>query len=257
MKNKVIIANFKMNPIGWSELSIYWKKFEKALAGKSFINSDIILCPPFIFLENFTKQMPKTFVLGAQDGFFESNGAYTGAVSLAMLKSLGVKSVILGHSERRKYFCETDEEINQKVCQALKQKITPILCVGETEEERQSGEAFNVLEKTLRRCLAGVSRQQLENLIIAYEPIWAVGTDLIPSVNDILSAKVLIRKVLNEIYGAKQAQVPKIVYGGSVNRKNVQSVCLETDMDGVLVGRPSLEPNELLEIAYQIDQSLK
>lgn len=242
-----------MNILSLAESQYYWEKFNKEFEEKKYSDTDIILCPPFIFLCDFLEKLPKGLYAGAQDGFYESQGAYTGAVSLAMLKNLGLKAVILGHSERRKYFSETDQLINKKVQEALKQKLMPIICIGETENERESGLAFSVIEKALRECLKEVSRAQLENIIIAYEPIWAVGTDKTPNANDILGAKVLIRKVLTEIYGVKYAQIPKIIYGGSVNKKNVKEVCLDSSMDGALLGRPSLEPKELLAIAELIN----
>jgi len=245
-----------MNLITVAERDEYLKLFKKEMKDKRLSNVDIILCPPFVHLEAFNKNFQRGKVkIGTQNLFWERKGAYTGEVSPAMVKNLGAEAAIIGHSERRRYFQETDKMVNLKIRAAFKIGINPIFCVGETEKEKNAGLAAEIIKRQVIEGLKGVSKFQLPKIIFAYEPVWAIGSGLIPSSNEILSVKLLIRKILTEKYGMKSAQLPKILYGGSVNFKIVKQVCVESKMDGVLVGGESLFPHSFLKIAEILNEA--
>lgn len=260
-----------MNLLSLSERDGYLKSLEKELSGKKIKNTEIILCPPFVHLEAFKnwkdkKIHPRTKSLlanssdkrggcfgvgvkiGAQNMFSEDKGSYTGEVSPVMLKNLGCEYVIIGHSERRRYFSENNEEINLKVAAALKNGIRPILCVGETKSEKENGLTLEVVGNQIRESLAGINRAKCEQIVVAYEPVWAVGSDVTPSANEIMEAKVLIRKILVEMFGERYAKSVSIIYGGSVNAKNAKEVSPDPGMDGALVGRDCLVAHEFIKI---------
>jgi len=245
-----------MNLITVAEREEYLKVFRKEIKNKRLPNIDIILCPSFTHLEVFSKSLKKGKVeVGAQDLFWEKEGPYTGEVSPAMIKDIGVEAVIIGHSERRKYFQETDKMVNLKIRAALKMGITPIVCVGETEKEKEADLTAEIITRQITEGFRGVSKFQISKVIFAYEPVWAIGSGLIPSSDEILSVKLLIRKILTEKYGMKYAQFPKIIYGGSVNFKIVGQVCVESKMNGALVGGESLSPHNFLKIAEMLNNS--
>jgi triosephosphate isomerase len=223
---------------------------KKELKGKKLKNTDIILCVPAIHLGGFKKEKNKKITLGAQNMFWEEKGSYTGEISSKMLKNFGCEYVILGHSERRRYFCERDEEINLKIISALKNGIRPILCVG--EDSQQNGEEMKTVTKQLENCLKDVSRGKIEKVVICYEPVWAISSnnpDHLPTSNEIMSAKLLIKKFLVSKFGDKISQKVQIIYGGSVCAKNAQEVCVESGMDGALIGKESLTPHQFVKIA--------
>ncbi len=251
--NKIIVANLKMNILSKTERDQYLELFQKELAGKKIKNCEIVLCPPAIHLEGFEKAKIKKTKIGAQNMFWEEKGSYTGEISPLMLKNFGCEYVIVGHSERRRYFCERDEEINFKIISALKNRLMPIICVGESKVEKDSGQTLKIISQQVKNALEKISRTKAENIIIAYEPIWSVGTDVIPTENEIMEAKVLIRKILSGLFGVKYAEKVKIIYGGSVSSLNVDQVCLKPGLDGVLVGRESLTPHEFIKIAEIIN----
>ncbi|MBU2028908.1 triose-phosphate isomerase [Patescibacteria group bacterium] len=250
---KYVIGNLKMNINSLQERERYLDLLKKELTGQKLAKTELILLPPFIHLEAFRKSLSRKVKIGAQNFFFESKGPFTGEISPLMLSHLGCEYALVGHSERRRYFLEKNEEINLKIIAAMKNGISPILCVGETGIEKENQETLKVISTQLKECLKDVSRTRLEKISIVYEPVWAVGTDIVPSTHDIMEAKVLIRKVLVELFGKKYAELVKIIYGGSVNAKNLKVVCLEPGMDGVLVGRESLLPHELIKIAKIIN----
>jgi len=253
---KLIVGNLKMNLTTVAERDEYLKVFKKEMKNKRLPNVEIILCPPFTHLEAFSKSFKKGKIeVGAQDLFWEKKGPYTGEVSPATIKNLGAEAAIIGHSERRRYFQETDKMVNLKIRAAFKTGINPIFCVGETEKEKNAGLAAEIIKRQVIEGLKGVSKFQLPKIIFAYEPVWAIGSGLIPSSNEILSVKLLIRKILTEKYGMKSAQLPKILYGGSVNFKIVKQVCVDSKMDGALVGGESLSPYSFLKIAEALNNS--
>ena len=251
--NKLIIGNLKMNILSLLERERYFEMFKKELAGKKLKNIQFILCPPAVHLEAFKKIKNKKTALGAQNIFWERSGSFTGEISAEMAKNAGAEYAIVGHSERRRYFGEKDEEINFKIKAALKAGLMPIICVGETKIEKSSNQTLRVITKQIKEALKDINRTKAEQIIIAYEPVWAVGTDVIPAENEIMEAKVLIRKILTEIFDKKYANSVKIIYGGSVNSKTAKEVCLNPGMDGVLVGRESLTPYEFVKIGEVIN----
>jgi triosephosphate isomerase (TIM) len=251
---KLIIGNLKMNLLSADERDKYFELFKKEINGKKIKDCEIVLCPSFVHLEAFRKSLAKKIKIGAQNMFWEGSGSYTGETSGIMLRNLGCEYVIAGHSERRRYFCENNEEINLKINAALKVGLKPVLCLGETKIEKATHQMLSVISKQLKKALQGVSRIKLEEIVIAYEPVWAVGSDSTPSTHEIMEAKVLIRKILVEMFGKKYAEKVPILYGGSVNSRTVRSLCNDPGMDGVLVGRESLNPHEFLKIAEIINK---
>jgi len=246
-----------MNLITRSERERYISLAKKNIVSRNFHRTEMVICPPFVHLEYFRAKLPKSVSLGAQDVFFQTQGSFTGEISPLMLKNLGVQYVIIGHSERRRFFAENDEEINLKVIASLKNNLSPILCVGETLEEKRRQSTLEVITSQVKCALDNVSRTKLGNLVITYEPVWSVGSDDVPTSNEIMGARLLIRKILVELYGKKYAEKVRIVYGGSVNRQTVKQVCVEPGMDGVLIGRESLVPGEMAKIAEIVNQNLK
>lgn len=251
---KLVIGNLKMNLLSAIERERYLKAFKNELKGKKLSRINLVLCPPFVHLEAFKKaHLGKKVSIGAQDMFWERSGSFTGEISPAMLKDAGCEYVILGHSERRRYFSENDEEVKMKVSSALKNGLKPVICVGESKVERSGGQAARVVGRQVRNAISGLNRTQAENIIIAYEPVWAVGSDILPTSNEIMEAKVLIRKILVELFDKKYAGLVKIIYGGSVNSHTAREACVDPAMDGALIGRESLTPFEFLKIAEIIN----
>jgi triosephosphate isomerase len=250
---KIIIGNLKMNLTSLAEREQYLKSFKKELIGKKLSNAEIVLCPPAIHLENFEKILGKKVFLGGQNCFWEDSGSFTGEISPLMLKNFDCGYVIIGHSERRKNFEETDGAINKKVLASLKNGLSPIICVGETKAERQSGETMSVIMRQVKAAFLGVTAGKLEKIIVAYEPVWSVGSDSIPTANEIMEARVLIQKILSQSFPKKYVEKMRIVYGGSVSAKTVKQACLDSGMDGALIGRESLAPREFIKICKIIE----
>ena len=251
--DKLVIGNLKMNLLSPIYRERYLDCFKKEFNTKKFRKTEIVLCPSFVHLENFRKNLGKGIKIGAQNMFWKREGSFTGEVSSQMVKNFGCDYVILGHSERKKYFCETNEETNMKVQEALKIGLRPVICVGETGVEKQMNQTLGVITRQMKETLSEVSRTKAENIVVAYEPVWAVGSDVIPTSHEIMEAKLLIRKILVGMFEKKYAQEVKIIYGGSVNSKTAKEVCLEPGMDGVLVGRESLIPYEFVKICEIIN----
>jgi triosephosphate isomerase len=250
---KYLVANLKMNFVSaeecdryLKELKLEWKKVEGA--------AELIACPSFLYLERFRKGLPKAAALGGQDVFWEARGSFTGEVSPLSLRDAGATYALVGHSERRQYLDETDEMANRKVLALLQAGLRPVLCVGETETERADGLILKVIRRQLERALEGVAPADLDRLLVAYEPRWAIGNDRTPTSHEIMEMKVLVRKVLAEKYGLEAAAKVPLLYGGSVKAGLVKEVCLDPEMDGVLVGRESLLPAELAKIARALER---
>ncbi len=250
---KYIIGNLKMNLLSPSEREQYLGRMDKELAKKKFNNVEIVLCPPFVHLEGFAKWKNKKVKRGAQDIFFEDKGSFTGEISPVMLKNFGCEYVIVGHSERRKYFGEAGEFINHKIISALKNGLRPVLCVGETKAEKDSDRTLAVITRQVKEALVNMGKTKANQLVIAYEPVWSVGTDVLPTSNEVMGAKLLIRKILHELFGKKYAEEVAILYGGSVNSKSVKQVCVDSEVDGALIGRESLQPHDFVKIIEIID----
>ena len=211
--------------------------------------NEVILCVPYtdLFYALLTAQNTN-IKIGAQNMHFEESGAYTGEVSGKMLKSINVEYVIIGHSERREYFNETDETVNKKIKAAFKYGLKPIVCVGETLEQREAGKAAEIITKQTELALEGLSNEQVENTIIAYEPIWAIGTGKTATSEDANNSVKEIRNKISEIYGEETASKVIIQYGGSVKSSNAKELFNMSDIDGGLVGGASLKAEEFSKI---------
>jgi len=202
---------------------------------------DIVLCPPFTALSEVGEVIAESNIqLGAQNCFFQDEGAFTGEVSPLMLKDAGVKFVIIGHSERRQYLGETNESVNKKIKAALLHGLTPIVCVGETLKDREESSTFKVLDDHITNGLKGLSSQEVENLVIAYEPVWAIGTGKTATSAQAQEAQIYIRNLLTKMYNKEVAENLRIQYGGSVKPENITDLMQQPDVDGALVGGASL-----------------
>jgi len=221
------------------EAKLFVNKLINELAGKRF---KIVVCPPFVSIVDVVELTRGTnLFVGAQNCHFERAGAFTGEVSPAMLKAVGVEFVIVGHSERRRHFNETDDLVNKKVRAVIAEGMRPILCVGETKEEREKGLTFCVVESQLRQALYGLSKQEVERVVIAYEPVWAIGTGIVAKPEQAQEAHSFIRKLLSSLYGEEIAQAIPILYGGSIKPDNFFAIMAQPDVDGGLVGGASLD----------------
>jgi triosephosphate isomerase len=215
---------------------------------------DIVLCPPFTALESVGKALEGlSLKLGAQNMSPEKSGAFTGEVSAEMLRSLFVTHVILGHSERRTLFGETDAFINKKVVTALANQLRPILCVGETLAEREAGSTLAVVQRHVEGGLQGVTKEQITNVVIAYEPVWAIGTGKVATTAQAQEVHAFIRDLLTKLYGAPLAQKIRILYGGSMKPANAAELLAEKDIDGGLIGGASLEARSFIDLVKAAD----
>ncbi len=212
---------------------------------------DVMIAPPFTALAPVSDIVRGSRVsLGAQNLFWETEGAYTGEISPAMLVSTECKYVIIGHSERRQYFDETGETVNKKIKAVIKNNLIPVLCVGESEKERESKETFSVLDKQIKKGLEGFSSDDLETLVIAYEPVWAIGTGKTASTDQAQEAHQFLRSVLEKSFGNMLAKSIRILYGGSVKPNNIAELMAMPDIDGALVGGASLDPETFSKIVH-------
>ena len=210
---------------------------------------DVVVCPVFTALSDVAEVlMDSPIKLGAQDLFWEEKGAFTGEVSASLIKDAGASYVIIGHSERRQFFHETDETVNKKTKAALKAGLTPIVCVGELLAERESGKTFQVIEKQLKGSLAGLSKDEIARVIIAYEPVWAIGTGKVASPEQAQEVHTFVRREVSGVFGQDIAQNIRILYGGSVKADNISQLMTQPDIDGSLVGGASLEADAFAAI---------
>ena len=213
------------------------------------VKPEVVVAPVFPYLETAVQLTQGTAVhIAAQNMHFEESGAYTGEVSPSMLVDIGVEYVIIGHSERRTYFNETDETVNLKVKAALAHDLIPIMCCGETLQQREQGEMQRFIEGQIEAGLAGISKEEVENIVIAYEPIWAIGTGKTATVEQAQEVCALIRRKMEALYDIKTADKISILYGGSVKSGNVGELTSSLDIDGGLVGGASLKADEFTKI---------
>lgn len=252
MKPHYFIGNLKMNPVSSDAVNRYIEGLREEFSEGLPADVSLFVAAPFVYLDRFASALPKAAVLTAQDVFWEREGSYTGEVSPAMLRDIGVQAVLIGHSERRQYGRETDEETGRKVAAALQEGLRPILCVGETAEEREAGRESDVLGSQVGAALRDVSSANASKVMVAYEPRWAIGTDRTPTPEEILSAKIVIRRALGEHLEESSVDSVPVLYGGSVKASLLQSVCFDADMDGVLVGRESLHPHEVSKMVRML-----
>ena len=207
-----------------------------------------VICAPAIFLRDLVKREGENLRIGAQNMHFADEGAYTGEISAPMLKSYGVEYVVLGHSERRTHYHETDESVNLKVIAALNNDLTPIICVGESLETREVGTTDSFVAEQVKKAYQNMDADEALKTVIAYEPIWAIGTGKTATPEQANDAIIAIRDVIADLYGREVADQIRILYGGSVNVKNVDNLVAMSDIDGALVGGASLDPDHFLTL---------
>ncbi|MFV0415378.1 MAG: triose-phosphate isomerase [Chthoniobacterales bacterium] len=253
MRKPIIAANWKMF-MTKEETTAYWTAFN--LEVDDTPHSEIVIAAPFTSLSKLSELTENTqkISLAGQNFYPEKSGAFTGEISAEMLRELYVRYVIIGHSERRQYFAEDDAFINKKVLFALASELRPILCVGESLTERDAGQENAVLEKQLRGGLAGVSPKQFEDIVIAYEPVWAIGTGRTATPEQAQAAHAHIRKILADLIDKETAAKIRIQYGGSVKPANAKELLSQADIDGALVGGASLDPRSFAEIINAADR---
>lgn len=247
MKTMLIAGNWKMNT-NIDETEILTNQIISGITNNLDPNVEVLICPPSVNLVSSAKLIKDTRLrLGAQNCHNESKGAYTGEISTNMLTSIGCTYVILGHSERRTYFNESNNFINLKVKSVVLSNLRAILCVGETKEEREQNKTWEVLESQLFSCLIGIDGALLENVIIAYEPVWAIGTGLTATNEQIQEAHAHIKNYISGIKGMPGLSVP-VLYGGSLNEKNANEILAIQDVNGGLIGGASLKAESFLSI---------
>ena len=245
MRKKVIAGNWKMNKLP-NEAIDFIQKLEPLVKNTKH---EVILCVPYTDLFYCLLNTQNTNIkIGAQNMHFEEKGAYTGEISGSMLKSIGVEYVIIGHSERRQYYGETDESVNKKVKAAFQNELKPIVCVGETLNQREQGITNHIITNQTKLALQGITEQQIKNTIIAYEPIWAIGTGKTATAEDANNAIKAIREELAKNYEQNIANEVTIQYGGSVKSSNAKELFEMSDIDGGLVGGASLDVEEFSKI---------
>lgn len=243
----LIAGNWKMNKTP-TEAAAWARDFVKALENRAHDHAEILICAPFTHLSTLTSIFATGAVrVGAQDVSAQAEGAYTGEVSAAMLQDLGVRYVIIGHSERREYHDEDDELVNAKIKQVQSHNLRPILCIGETLEQREEGRAVEVVLSQLRGGLDGIELEQADDLVVAYEPVWAIGTGRTATAEDAQEICGTIRTALKERYPQGGEQV-RILYGGSMKPSNAGELFTQADINGGLIGGASLDIESLLAI---------
>jgi triosephosphate isomerase len=252
-KNFYVVGNLKMNILSREEASQYVAVLKREAGDKRYAHVKGVVCPPFLYLPQFD-HLPEGIRKGAQNLFPEKSGAYTGEISPIMLKDDGAEYVIVGHSERRQYAGETDRMIHEKVLAALKHHLIPIVCIGETEEERRADETDRVLSLQVKTIFSDLSKLQAEKVIVAYEPRWAIGSDKLPTTEELLSVRVLLLKLFTEAFDMQTAARIAVLYGGSVKSSFLADVSWKAQMDGVLVGRESLFPYELVKMMGLLEE---
>ena len=242
-RKPIIAGNWKMNMSHTDAIALV-RTLSYELKENDYKRVDVVVCPPFTALRSVQLVLEDEYIpisLGAQNLHWEDEGAYTGEISGKMLKALNCTYAIIGHSERRKFFFETDETVNKRVEAAFRNNLVPIVCVGETLEEREGGQTEQVIERQVRDGLAGYSAQQVGSLVVAYEPVWAIGTGRAATPEDANETIGFIRKTLGSMVGDDVAQAIRIQYGGSVSAGNIAQLMQQPEIDGALVGGASLE----------------
>jgi len=248
MRKPFVAGNWKMNTDSHSSVALAKavREGSSELAGQKV---DVALCPPFVYLQTVAQAVSSSSIaIGAQDVYFESNGAFTGEISTMMLKDVGCTYVICGHSERRHVIGESDELICKKVNAAINGGLLPILCVGELRSEREAGQTEQVVRRHIASALGALGVEKVAAVTIAYEPVWAIGTGLTATPQQAQEVHVFIRKLLAEMYDENLAQQIRILYGGSVKPNNAAALMAEPDIDGLLVGGASLKADDFLAI---------
>lgn len=245
MRMPIIAGNWKMNKTSKEAANLILEIRDRVKGSKC----EVVVCPPFTSLTQVITLVENTNIkVGAQNMYYEESGAYTGEISPLMLKELGVEYVILGHSERRQYFKEDDSLINKKIKAAVLYGLKPILCVGETLEQREKGETFNHIKSQIVKDFEGIDKDGMKDAVIAYEPIWAIGTGKTATSKDANDVIKFIRKQIEELYGKQISEKTRIQYGGSVKPSTIKDQMAQSDIDGALVGGASLKADDFVSI---------
>ncbi len=248
MRKPLIAGNWKMYQTTGQAVALV-ERLRALLA--EIAGVDVVVCPPFTAMQAVAEALKGSQIgLGAQNMHWEGEGAFTGEVSPVMLTDLGCRYVILGHSERRQHFGETDLNVNRKVRAALQHHLAPILCVGETLREREEGRTFPVVEGQLRGGLSDIPPQAGEGIVVAYEPVWAIGTGHTATPEQAATVHAFIRKQLGELWGETAGRGVRILYGGSVKPDNIDALMAAPEIDGALVGGASLKADAFARIVY-------
>lgn len=246
MRKPIIVGNWKMNN-SITESTALVNRI-KTLA-KDIAGVEIVVAPPFTALNSVRNIIAGSNIkLGAQNLFWEDSGAYTGEVSPLMIRDIGCEYVIIGHSERRGYFHESDEVVNKKIRAALRNKLKAIICVGESLKERKEDKTMQVIESQIKMGLEGISAEEIKEITIAYEPIWAIGTGVTATPRQANEVHVYIRRLLSQIFSKDTASFIRVLYGGSVNPSNSSELMSEKEIDGALVGGASLDADSFAQI---------
>ena len=246
MRTPIVVANWKLNKTV-SEAVRFASALRDMVSDVGGV--EVAVAPAFTGLSSVASTLEgSNILLSAQDVFWEDNGAFTGEISPAMLKDVGCEYVIIGHSERRQYFGETNEAVNRKVKAALSNDLKPILCVGESLEDREAGRTESVIEDHVRNGIAGISPDAILSTVVAYEPVWAIGTGVTAAPDQAQNAHIFIRSLLSEMYSVDLAAEVRIQYGGSVKPDNTSELMAQPDVDGALVGSASLEVESFAQI---------
>jgi triosephosphate isomerase (TIM) len=246
MRVPLIAGNWKMNKTPQEAVQLV-KELKSLIQNTA---AEVVVCPTFVALSDVLKAVEGSNIkVGAQNMHHQDNGAYTGEISPVFLKAMNIEYVILGHSERRQYFGETNEEINKKLVAAFKHNLKSILCVGETLEQREQGITFDVIKEQVQKCLTGMQQFNLEELVVAYEPVWAIGTGRTATKEDANEVIAFIRQQLKEVLNEKLSLNIRILYGGSVKSSNIRELMDMPEIDGALVGGASLDAEEFAKIA--------
>jgi len=255
MRRPIIAGNWKMYKTlkDGQELAVALKRELYRIE-----NVDIVICPAYTLLAYLADDLEESNIaLGAQDIYWQEEGAWTGEVSPLMLKDAGCRYVIIGHSERRQFFGETNETVNKKIKAALKHGLTPLICLGENSEERESGNTFKVIEEHIKGGLAEISSEDMLKTVIAYEPVWAIGTGKTATPEQAQEAHKFIRDLLRKMYGEEAAGNIRIQYGGSVRPENIAELMAKPDVDGALVGGASLKVDSFSSIVIKAGEAVK
>jgi triosephosphate isomerase len=246
MRRRIIAANWKMYKTA-AQTTAYFERFNPLVADVS--GCDILICPSALSIPAAMQATQQTRIkIGGQNIYWEPEGAYTGEISGEMLSAEGATWVLIGHSERRQFFCEKDSDVLKKTQSAINANLQPIVCMGERLEEHQAGKAYDVLIRQFAAGIAGLTEEQFAKIAIAYEPIWAIGTGQTATPDIAADAHRLIRSEVAKRFGAEAAETVRIIYGGSVKPDNIAGLLAERDIDGVLVGGASLNPSSFATI---------
>lgn len=245
MRIPIIAGNWKMN-MSIKDGVEFIKTIKSSVDGTDV---EVLICAPYTMLKDLVEEAKGTNIkIGAENMHYEESGAFTGEISPLMLKEIGVNYVIIGHSERRQYFNETDETVNKKLKKAIEHNIKPIVCVGESLDQREAGETKKVCEVQIKGAFEGISADDAKDIVIAYEPIWAIGTGKTATSKEANEVIMFIREVIKELYNDEVSEKVRIQYGGSVKPNNVEEIMNESDIDGALVGGASLKADSFVEL---------